>query len=191
MQHVNCGRTALLTYRGPFADSLSPRNVNACRRLASRLVIHRLRCPTANAFAQLRSRRPVSADVTTVRTAFVAEPPHSAFPALPSLRPGGSGVGVASLAFLARSAGRHPATGLRHAATSVSPSFSDLSTRGGIVPKIATTSCRRFAPVRASVGRQMQAVGIPPKSMAGILPTNEKGHLAVASLGVVLLRCIG
>ena len=48
----------------------------------------------------LRSRRPVSADVASVRSPFAK--PHFAFPALPSLRPGERGVGLASLAFLAR-----------------------------------------------------------------------------------------
>jgi len=119
--------------------------------------------------------------VAPVRSAFVAKPPHVAFPSLGRCAPANaaSALTAARLAFHAAFAGWHPATGLRHAATSMSPLAQGSFQAGGIVPKIATTSCRRFA--LPSSQPKLRMVGIQPRRVTGILPANEKGHRAVAS----------
>ncbi|TWT55530.1 hypothetical protein CA85_48830 [Allorhodopirellula solitaria] len=104
---------------------------------------------------RLRSRRPVSA--RSLRCGLRSS--SLRLPSARSLRPGGSGVGIAALAFRARPAGRHPATGLSHAATSLSPSFSDLS-------RVAA-SCRRLRRHPAVAGRFAPVRGRPAWRASG------------------------
>ncbi len=119
IQGVNCGRTALSTYCDRwlvllvFAALIDWRivrrlarvsqNVNACRRLASLLVIHRSRkrvaasclpsyrhpclgslrrCSAIHGYTSASFTTPGLRSVTPVRTSFVAKPPHFAFPTL-------------------------------------------------------------------------------------------------------------
>ncbi|WP_146389580.1 hypothetical protein [Allorhodopirellula solitaria] len=131
-----------------------------------------------NSYASASLTTPGLRSVTTVRTSFVEKPPHCAFPALPSLRPGGADVGLASLAFRVGTAGRHPATGLSHAATSLSPSFSDLSRMAA-----SSRNSRDALRVRrlfASLTKNQCLGGFVPQKMADFLSANKKGHLAVA-----------
>jgi hypothetical protein len=78
---------------------------------------------------------------TPVRSSFVAEPPHCAFPTFGRSDPAPNDGARQSPRFVSFSAGRHRAAGLVHAAgiRPAVPSASARSTHsGGFLPKIAT-----------------------------------------------------
>ena len=119
--------------------------------------------PPSMAPRRLRSQRPVSARSLWcgLRSSFLVAPPSRRSVATTRLhatslpQPIGNVFGPYSPLtiesstpiprFVSRSAGRRPATGLAHGRPSGSPCLRRVRSipRGGILPKIATTSCRR------------------------------------------------
>jgi len=85
-----------------------------------------------------------------------------------ALRPGERGVGWTAAPvwrFHAASPGWHPAPGFGHGGDIMSPLAQGSLRAGGVVPKIVTTSCRRFAP---TVHNQEAHGRHPAKRVAGI-----------------------
>ena len=143
---------------------------------------------------RLSSRRPVSARALRcgLRSSFLV-PRHCAFPTFGRYDPATNDT-ASQARFVSFSAGRHPATGLSHAATSLSPSFSDLSSAAASCRRLRRTSCRRsgrFAPGRrAETCAVVQWGGIQPKETAGILPAEDAGRTSAGVVVPTACKCV-
>ena len=114
-----------------------------------------------------------------------------AFPALLSLRPGGADVGFAALALRVGPARWNPATGLSHAATSMSPLLSDLSRLAASSRNSRDALRVRRLVAFGSPGFMLEpsAGGLVPRRWRTSCPPTKNGSLTAPVLSLTQTQC--